>query len=153
MNVDDIEAFLRHIGLEPWKDGRSIKDGQRTEEQHVNMVIGSLKAQLDAALERNHELEYELAKLKRNVKCSGCGHSHENHDSSGCLVWVEADASRKCLCKKWSGTEKRIDEVAAVGSKEWAICGWCAGGQDDQEGTCPKCGGAGGKWIEKKAEA
>lgn len=32
--------------------------------------------------------------------------------------------------------------------KEWAICGWCAGGQDDPEGKCPKCGGSKGKWIE-----
>lgn len=38
---------------------------------------------------------------------------------------------------------------AAPIGKEWAICGWCAGGQDDPQGTCPKCGGAKGKWIEK----
>lgn len=41
--------------------------------------------------------------------------------------------------------EKRIEQSP----KEWAICGWCAGGQDDPSGTCPKCGGAKGKWIEK----
>ncbi len=33
--------------------------------------------------------------------------------------------------------------------KEWAICGWCAGGADDPDGSCPKCHGAKGKWIEK----
>jgi hypothetical protein len=32
---------------------------------------------------------------------------------------------------------------------DWAICGWCAGGQDDPNGTCPKCGGAKGRRIEK----
>lgn len=35
----------------------------------------------------------------RNVACEDCGHARENHDYSGCLCWIEADASRKCLCK------------------------------------------------------
>jgi hypothetical protein len=53
------------------------------------------------------ELQNEVARLTRNEKCYGCGHSRENHEPSGCLVWVEADSSRKCLCKKWTATEKR----------------------------------------------
>jgi len=50
-------------------------------------------------LEGKQDLEQELARLKRNYKCYGCGHSNENHGSEGCLVWVMADAERKCLCK------------------------------------------------------
>jgi hypothetical protein len=37
----------------------------------------------------------------RNAKCVDCGHSRENHDSSGCLVWINADAANKCLCRVW----------------------------------------------------
>lgn len=66
-----------------------------------------LKKERDEALLRNQELESEVARLTRNEKCYGCGHNRENHDSSGCLVWVEADAHRKCLCKVWTATERR----------------------------------------------
>jgi len=45
-------------------------------------------------------------------------------------------------------TQKRVEGE----QKEWAICGWCAGGHDDPGGTCPKCGGAKGKWVEKKRD-
>lgn len=34
----------------------------------------------------------------RNVACEGCGHGRENHDYSGCLCWVMADANQKCQC-------------------------------------------------------
>lgn len=62
---------------------------------------------IEAAESENQELRNEVARLTRNEKCYGCGHSRENHDPSGCLVWVNADAERKCLCKVWTATETR----------------------------------------------
>lgn len=44
---------------------------------------------------------------ERNEKCADCGHSRENHDGSGCLVWINADAHNKCLCKLF----KKIEEA------------------------------------------
>ena len=54
----------------------------------------------------HQELQNEVARFTRNEKCYGCGHSRENHDRGGCLVWVDADAHRKCLCKVWVATGK-----------------------------------------------
>lgn len=45
-----IAESLKHLGLEPWHDGRSILDGKRPEEQHVMMIVSSLKAERDALL-------------------------------------------------------------------------------------------------------
>jgi hypothetical protein len=38
------------------------------------------------------------ASAARNVRCEDCGHSRENHDYRGCLVWINADASKPCSC-------------------------------------------------------
>lgn len=78
----------------------------------------------------NQELKNEIGRLTRNEKCYGCGHSRENHDSSGCLVWVDADAHRKCLCKVWTATEARIDVKPPCGR-----CGNILRGPHD-EATC-----------------
>lgn len=67
----------------------------------------SLHRQLDAAKLQNQELQGEVNRLIRNAKCAGCGHSQENHDPRGCLVWVDADAHRKCLCRTWTNFEQR----------------------------------------------
>jgi len=32
------------------------------------------------------------------VACEECGHTRENHDYSGCLCWINADANNKCPC-------------------------------------------------------
>jgi len=37
-------------------------------------------------------------KAARNVACEECGHTRENHDYSGCLCWINADANNKCPC-------------------------------------------------------
>lgn len=55
----------------------------------------------------NQELKNEVARLTRNDKCYDCGHSRESHDYNGCLIWVNADSYRKCLCKVWVASEKR----------------------------------------------
>ena len=43
-SVKRITEHLKHLGLEPWPDGRSIRDGKRPWDQHVAMVISSLVA-------------------------------------------------------------------------------------------------------------
>lgn len=48
-SMEDVNRTLKHDGLEPWPDGRSVYDGKRPWEQHIAMVITSLKAQLDSA--------------------------------------------------------------------------------------------------------
>lgn len=42
---DAVNGTLKHLGLEPWPDGRSVYDGKRPWEQHIGMVLGALKAE------------------------------------------------------------------------------------------------------------
>lgn len=67
-----------------------------------------LAEELRLANLKNQELQHEIARLTRNEKCYGCGHSRENHGGDGCLVWVNADAHRKCLCRVWTAAERRV---------------------------------------------
>jgi len=46
MNIEELAASLRHYGLEPWRDGRSILDVQRPVEQHITMIVCSLQAEI-----------------------------------------------------------------------------------------------------------
>ncbi len=46
--VEELKPMLEHLGLEPWPDGRSIADGKRPVEQHIMMIVSSLKAQRDS---------------------------------------------------------------------------------------------------------
>lgn len=96
------------------------------------LVLGSeiLLREYKAMKLQNQELQNENAKLKRNSKCAGCGHSKENHDSSGCLVWVEADAGRKCLCRVWTDIEKRAEPSQNEGLK-------CTCGDEMHRASCP----------------
>lgn len=55
MNISDLAESLKHINLEPWHDGRSILDGKRPVEQHIMMVINSLKAERDSWIEKFHK--------------------------------------------------------------------------------------------------
>ena len=51
-----VEKMLIHLKLEPWYDGRSIRDGKRPWEQHVNMVICALAAERQCLLKEAREL-------------------------------------------------------------------------------------------------
>ena len=55
------------------------------------------------------ELQHQVERLRRNEKCANsiCGHSRESHDDRGCLLWHNADAAQKCLCKIWAAPQKR----------------------------------------------
>ncbi len=65
MNAAIVE-MLRRLGLEPWPDGRSISDGKRPEEQHVMMIVSSLKAERDSLKLQNNQ--YRMA-LEEIVAC------------------------------------------------------------------------------------
>lgn len=43
MDMDNLVAMLRHVGLEPWPDGRSILDGKRPVDQHISMIVNLQK--------------------------------------------------------------------------------------------------------------
>lgn len=72
-------------------------------------AINEMEEELKEANLKNQELQHEIARLTRNEKCYDCGHSRENHGPGECLVWVNADAHRKCLCRAWTATEVRVD--------------------------------------------
>lgn len=69
MNIEELSGMLKHIGLEPWPDGRSILDGKRPIEQHVMMIVNSLKAERDVAREKIREYQLACQKVDR---CCGC---------------------------------------------------------------------------------
>ena len=96
--IGELESEISRLKSQAETDAHSIAQAGRDRDEALR--------KLEAALLENQELQHELARLKRNEKCYGCGHSRENHDRSGCLVWVEADAHRKCLCKVWTDSEK-----------------------------------------------
>lgn len=60
-SLKEIEASLKHIGLDPWPDGRAFLDGKRPWEQHLAMVMGSLKTEL---AEKNDQIALLRAALE-----------------------------------------------------------------------------------------
>ncbi len=63
--IEEIVATLRHLGLEPWPDGRSILDGKRPRQQHIGMVLSSLKAEVEKLKELDRD---NLARLESNAQ-------------------------------------------------------------------------------------
>lgn len=111
--------------------GRCLDCLEKAVRGACNGAIHEMEEELKAANLKNQELQHEIARLIRNEKCYGCGHSRENHDPGGCLVWVEADAHRKCLCKVWAATEVRV----VSGPK----CEYCGKTGTDVVPTCHEC--------------
>jgi hypothetical protein len=47
MAIEGVNKTLRRLGIEPWKDGRSLADGKRPWEHHVGMVLLALVTEIE----------------------------------------------------------------------------------------------------------
>jgi len=101
--IEGVNRALKELGLEPWKDGRSVTDGKRPWEQHVGMVLSALKAELDAAELQIHDLMEFVRDIADDWDCDSDSHKY-------------GTACRACQAKALR--KKYADNRAGVGIED-----------------------------------
>lgn len=74
--IEGVNRALKELGLEPWRDGRSVTDGKRPWEQHVAMVLSTLTAELDDAKPQIHDLMEFARDVADNWDCDSDAHKY-----------------------------------------------------------------------------
>jgi len=101
--IEGVNWALKDLGLEPWKDGRSVTDGKRPWEQHVGMVLSSLKADADAVELQVHDMMVFVRNVATDWDCDDDAHRY----GTPCRA-CQAEALRK----------KYADNRAGVGIED-----------------------------------